>query len=125
MTTDNRGKKVALVKGANKGIGFEMARQCARLGYKALVGVRDEQRGAMLLGHSNPRTTSRYARLVDRACPMVTMEAVLYYARDMPRCLAETADGRICSTLVRLGHTPRSRIAYVAVLVVVLVFLLP
>ncbi len=37
MTSDNTGKKVALVTGANKGIGLEIARQLARLGYTALV----------------------------------------------------------------------------------------
>lgn len=47
MTTDTRDKKVALVTGANKGIGLEIARQLARLGYIALVGARDAQRGQM------------------------------------------------------------------------------
>ncbi len=37
--------KVALVTGANKGIGFETARQLAALGMSVLVGARDEARG--------------------------------------------------------------------------------
>jgi NAD(P)-dependent dehydrogenase (short-subunit alcohol dehydrogenase family) len=37
--------KVALITGANKGIGFETARQLAALGMTVLVGARDEARG--------------------------------------------------------------------------------
>ena len=39
------GKKVALVTGANKGIGFETARQLAGQNIKVLLGARDEARG--------------------------------------------------------------------------------
>src|SRR5262249_44587686 len=37
--------KVALVTGANKGIGFEIARQLARQNITVLLGARDEKRG--------------------------------------------------------------------------------
>ncbi|HKP57896.1 MAG TPA: SDR family oxidoreductase [Polyangiales bacterium] len=37
--------KVALVSGANKGIGFEIAKGLARAGVRVYVGARDEQRG--------------------------------------------------------------------------------
>ena len=43
MTKDNR--KVALITGANKGIGFEVARQLGERGIHVLVGARDESRG--------------------------------------------------------------------------------
>lgn len=38
-------KKVALITGANKGIGFETARQLAKENVKVLIGARDEGRG--------------------------------------------------------------------------------
>jgi NAD(P)-dependent dehydrogenase (short-subunit alcohol dehydrogenase family) len=43
-------KKVALVTGSNKGIGFEIARQLGRRGMTVLIGARDEKRGAEAAG---------------------------------------------------------------------------
>jgi NAD(P)-dependent dehydrogenase (short-subunit alcohol dehydrogenase family) len=37
--------KTALITGANKGIGFETARQLAQLGYNVFIGSRDKSRG--------------------------------------------------------------------------------
>ena len=42
MTTN---MKIALITGANKGIGLEIARQLAQLGHGVLIGARDAQRG--------------------------------------------------------------------------------
>jgi NAD(P)-dependent dehydrogenase (short-subunit alcohol dehydrogenase family) len=39
-------KRVILITGANKGIGFETARQLGREGHTVLVGARDEQKAA-------------------------------------------------------------------------------
>lgn len=39
-------KKIALITGANKGIGFETARQLGQKGFTVLVGARDETKGA-------------------------------------------------------------------------------
>lgn len=45
MPNKSSEKKIALITGANKGIGLEIARQLARLGHTALIGARDLQRG--------------------------------------------------------------------------------
>lgn len=42
MTTSS---KIALVTGANKGLGLEICRQLGKLGYTVLLGSRDESRG--------------------------------------------------------------------------------
>ena len=38
--------KIALITGANKGIGLETARQLGRQGISVLIGARDAERGA-------------------------------------------------------------------------------
>src|SRR6478752_6600712 len=42
--TDNSTQKIALVTGANKGIGYEIAAGLGRLGWKVGVGARDDVR---------------------------------------------------------------------------------
>ena len=45
MPTESQSKKIALVTGANKGIGREIARQLAKKGMTVLIGARDASRG--------------------------------------------------------------------------------
>lgn len=45
MTSRNSASKIALITGANKGIGLETARQLGRLGMTVLLGSRDAARG--------------------------------------------------------------------------------
>ncbi|SEC98805.1 NAD(P)-dependent dehydrogenase, short-chain alcohol dehydrogenase family [Nocardioides exalbidus] len=44
MTDSSTSKKIALVTGANKGIGYEIAAGLSRLGFRVAVGARDEGR---------------------------------------------------------------------------------
>ena len=43
-------QKIALITGANKGLGKEIARQLGSVGFVVLLGARDEQRGAAAAG---------------------------------------------------------------------------
>src|SRR2546422_11078257 len=40
-----KGKRIALGAGANKGIGFEVARQLARKGFRVFLGARNREAG--------------------------------------------------------------------------------
>ncbi len=68
---------VAVISGANRGIGLEAARQLAERGYRVIIGSRDEQKGreaaegldgpveARQLDVSDPESVERFAREVE------------------------------------------------------------
>jgi NAD(P)-dependent dehydrogenase (short-subunit alcohol dehydrogenase family) len=73
-------KPIALVTGANKGIGLEICRQLAQKGFHVLLGSRDEARGreaaaslagdgaeaeAIVVDLSAPATFEKAAKLID------------------------------------------------------------
>src|SRR5260370_8859368 len=45
LTMSEQAKKVALITGANKGLGFETARKLGALGITVLIGARDDAKG--------------------------------------------------------------------------------
>jgi NAD(P)-dependent dehydrogenase (short-subunit alcohol dehydrogenase family) len=57
----SKSQKVAFITGANRGIGFETARQLAQLGVLPIIGSRTAAGGRRCLG--SRRTSSRNHRL--------------------------------------------------------------
>ena len=77
--SDNKSQKVALITGANKGIGFETARQLGKQGIKVLIRARDEERG---LAVTHTRGVLFVARLLVAyslvACLLVVVDFVVW-----------------------------------------------
>lgn len=46
-------KKIVLVTGANKGIGFGIAKHLGQSGWQVIIGARDEQRAEKAIGKLN------------------------------------------------------------------------
>jgi NAD(P)-dependent dehydrogenase (short-subunit alcohol dehydrogenase family) len=61
--------KVALITGANKGIGLETARQLGKLGYVVYVGARDASRGEAAVSHLRAEGVDAHLAIVDMSNP--------------------------------------------------------
>jgi len=62
--TDFAGR-VALVTGANRGIGLEVTRQLARLGFRCILGARDDEKGRQAADEINKEGFEVIARQLD------------------------------------------------------------
>ncbi len=68
--------KIALVTGANRGIGFEIARQLAARGITVLTGTRNEERGIAARNRLSALGHDVYHILLDVADPLQIQAAV-------------------------------------------------
>jgi NAD(P)-dependent dehydrogenase (short-subunit alcohol dehydrogenase family) len=81
----NETKKVALVTGANKGIGYEIARGLAETGATVLVGARDAARGATAAEKLAAEGHAAVPLLLDVTDPLSVTAAAALVAREYGR----------------------------------------
>jgi NAD(P)-dependent dehydrogenase (short-subunit alcohol dehydrogenase family) len=76
-----KSEKIALVTGANKGIGFEVARQLAAKGFRVFVGARNEKAGRAAAQKIGPATFLK----IDVSDPASIREAAAELAKMVDR----------------------------------------
>ncbi|MGF1933522.1 MAG: SDR family NAD(P)-dependent oxidoreductase [Nostoc sp. ChiQUE02] len=94
MSEDLKGK-VALITGANKGIGYEIARQLGSRGATVLVGARDIKRGeeaanklrlnsqfCLLLNLKIPRLKSMLLTLVSQRLILINTKGIALLSKE-------------------------------------------
>src|SRR5262245_44632159 len=96
-------RKVALVTGANKGLGFEIARQLGRRGF-TFLGARDERKGALAADELRAEGFDAHPAVLDVTSPA--------HVEALPRFLGERF-GRLDVLVNNAGvlldrHTPPS-----------------
>ncbi len=77
--------RLSLVTGANKGIGFETARQLGRAGHQVLVGARDPERGRRAVERLEAEGLDVRLRVLDVADPASIAAAARSVERDFGR----------------------------------------
>lgn len=85
MSLRDDGPRVAFITGANKGLGFEAARQLGRLGITIAVGARDEERGERAVATLREEGVVAHRVLVDVTEPGTIAGAVSFIERELGR----------------------------------------
>jgi len=83
MTTTS--KTVSLITGANKGIGFEIARKLGALGQVVLVGSRDKKRGRTATDQLKSEGVDAHLMLLDVTHQPSIVRTVLYIEQEYGR----------------------------------------
>ena len=79
-------RPVAVVTGANRGIGREVVRQLARAGYLAVLGARDAERGATAAAELGGEAAGVVARRIDVADEASVRAAARWVETELGRC---------------------------------------
>jgi NAD(P)-dependent dehydrogenase (short-subunit alcohol dehydrogenase family) len=79
-------RPVAVVTGANRGIGREVVRQLARAGYRAVLGSRDRQRGAAAAAELGGERAGVVARQMDVGDEASVRAAARWVEATLGRC---------------------------------------
>jgi len=78
-------QQIALVTGGNRGIGFEICRQLAKLGIRVILGSRDAAKGVVAAGELIAAGASVEARELDVASEKTIRECMNWIRRDLGR----------------------------------------
>ena len=97
-------RSTALVTGANKGIGLEIARGLGRLGYRVWLGSRDPARGAAAVAELRGEGLDAHALRID-----VTDEASVAAAADTLAGETDRLDALVNNAGVSTGWNPPSQ----------------